>query len=132
LYDCKDGKCIQTQGYVKNSVTVYAYVDQRFGQNTEKPNNKGNFYSNSAISDCTGGNFNGYILNNKSGICINGNVVLFISPGRYLINYVQGDHPTTTPFYVGNENVPVKVVNVNNNVQYIVVDKFNSGEYFLK
>ena len=124
LVDCIDGICKQTQGYVKDSEKVIAFVGENNGINADDDNNKVQFYSSNNIANCDNKNKIGYIKNGKGSICLNGiaeEVTFSDDNKRFLILY-ENDIPTTTPFYVENENVPVK-----HGERYIIVDKFNSG-----
>jgi len=142
LFDCKDGNCKQTQGYVmKNSSSIYAFVGNEVG---ETISGKARFLGNDPIvedtdvdakSACTEA-YNGkiYIYDTSNvGICIvykdhtgadkkigidiaaNGN-------DEYLI--LKGTAAVGTPFENKIEDIAVKRTG-----KYIVRDQFiNSGK----
>ena len=144
LFDCKGGKCRQTQGYViKDSTNIYAFVGTKVG---ETISGKEMFLGNPviekdirdiALSECTAA-YNGKIYRYDSstvGICIvykdyageekkigidikfDGNES---GKNQYLI--LKGTAAAGTPFENKSENIVVKRTG-----KYIVRDQFISS-----
>ena len=111
IYDCKDGKCKQTSGYIKSNDDVIAFI----GEGSE-----GHATTITLKSDnsCVNGE-NGKVLKDKTGICYaTGKTILFEnSESRYII--LKGKAVARTPFEDNVNSVVIKLGAV-----YIVRDQF--------
>jgi len=111
IYDCKNGLCQITFGYIKSESDVFAYVSGKAFTATTNAVFAG-VKAISSESACTKSNI-GQILMNGGGVCINQNkAVTFDEPGllavdEYIIlstsSAVEG-----TQFYDSDYDVPIK------------------------
>jgi len=111
IYDCKDGFCQITYGYIKSKTDVFAYVNGEDGEAATSAV----FAGATAISNanaCSMSNI-GQVLTNAGGICINQNkVVTFDEPDplAYDEHIILNTSPAVegTPFYDSDYVVPIK------------------------
>jgi len=119
IYDCEDGKCKQTSGYIKSGVDVIAFIGEGSGGHAAPAQTQ------AAGTDCSGDEI-GQVKFALDGICYDSNKdILFDSEvQRYIM--LKGKAVDRTPF---NDNVNSVVIK--RGEAYIVRDKFYTArKYF--
>jgi len=137
LFDCQEGKCVQTQGYVmKDNNNIYAFVGTEVG---EKISRNAIFLGNpaivkdtdtNAIKECTAA-YNGkiYVYTGNAGMCITGSETTHVGINFGLVQgnikysmILKGTAAKGTPFEDANYNIAIK-----SHSEYIVRDQFLSS-----